>query len=117
MSKRRNIFPGAAASALLASAVSVSTPVLASETGAFIGGVFASKVMNNMQRRTAAEEAQAYNSAPAAQPVQQAAPAAAPAPAAQTPQQKLDELDKLAAGGYITPEEYKAKKQAILDSM
>ena len=43
--------------------------------------------------------------------------APAPAPAAQTPQQKLDQLDKLAAGGYITPEEYKAKKKAILDSM
>ena len=28
-----------------------------------------------------------------------------------------EELDKLAAGGYITPEEYKAKKKAILDSM
>jgi len=24
---------------------------------------------------------------------------------------------KLAAGGYITPEEYKAKKQAIIDAM
>jgi hypothetical protein len=26
-------------------------------------------------------------------------------------------LDKLAAGGYITPAEYKKKKQAIVDSM
>ena len=55
----------------------------------------------------------AYNSSRAAQPVQQAAPA----PAAQTTQQKLDQLDKLAAGGYITKDEYKAKKKAILDSM
>ena len=101
MSKQRHIVH-AAASVLLASAVSVGTPALASEAGAFIGGVFASKVMNNMQRRTAAEEAQAYSSAPAAQPVQQAAPAPAPAPAAQTPQQKLDQLDKLKA----TPAEY-----------
>ena len=47
--------------------------------------------------------------------VQQAAPAA---PAAKpTAQQKLDQLNKLAAGGYITPEEYKAKKKAILDNM
>ena len=36
---------------------------------------------------------------------------------AKTTQQKLDELDKLAAGGYITPDEYKAKKQQILDGM
>ena len=52
--------------------------------------------------------------------VQQAAPAPAPAPAPAakpTTQQRLDELDKLAAGGYITPQEYKAKKKAILDSM
>jgi voltage-gated potassium channel len=28
-------------------------------------------------------------------------------------QQRLDQLDKLAAGGYIAPEEYKAKKKAI----
>ena len=114
MSKQRHIVH-AAASVLLASAVSVGTPALASEAGAFIGGVFASKVVNNMERRTRAEEAQTYSAPPAAQPVQQAAPA--PAPAAQTPQQKLDQLDKLAAGGYITPEEYKTKKQAILDGM
>ena len=34
-----------------------------------------------------------------------------------TGQQKLDQLNKLAAGGYITPEEYKAKKKQILDNM
>ena len=32
----------------------------------------------------------------------------------ETTQQKLDELDKLATGGYITPEEYKAKRKAIM---
>jgi hypothetical protein len=33
--------------------------------------------------------------------------------------QKLTQqrIDKLAAGGYITPEEYKKKKQAVIDSM
>jgi len=34
-----------------------------------------------------------------------------------TTQQKLAQLDKLAAGGYITPEEYKASDKAIIDSM
>jgi hypothetical protein len=34
-----------------------------------------------------------------------------------TTKQRLDQLDKLAAGGYISPEEYKAKKKAILDSL
>jgi hypothetical protein len=43
-----------------------------------------------------------------------------PAPAASssmTPEQRIQQLDKLAAGGYITPAEYKAKKKAILDSL
>jgi len=34
-----------------------------------------------------------------------------------TPEQRMQQLDKLAAGGYITPAEYKAKKKAILDSL
>ena len=43
---------------------------------------------------------------------------AAPAPAAApTAQSRIDQLNKLAAGGYITPQEYKAKKKSILDGM
>ncbi|MEN8803850.1 MAG: SHOCT domain-containing protein [Thiogranum sp.] len=34
-----------------------------------------------------------------------------------TPEQRIQQLDKLAAGGFITPAEYKAKKKAILDSL
>jgi hypothetical protein len=67
------------------------------------------KVISNMSRRTEAEEQQAANSSG------QAAPA--PAPAAQSPEQRISQLDKLAAGGYITPEEYKAKKKSIIDGM
>ena len=93
--------------ALLITSLSLSMPALASEAGAFIGGVLATKVVSNMNRQTQAQEQQAYNSSRQA----------APAPAAQTPQQRLDQLDKLAAGGYITPEEYKAKKKSIIDSM
>ncbi|MEN8761999.1 MAG: hypothetical protein ABF290_06145 [Thiogranum sp.] len=117
MSKQRNIILSAAAGILIPAALTISTPAQSSEAGAFIGGVAASRIMGNMRRRTEAEEVQAYNSSRAAQPVQQAAPAPAPAPAADTTKQKLDQLDKLAAGGYITPQEYKAKKKAILDAM
>lgn len=99
-------------SSLIITALTISTPVYSRDAGAFIGGVVTAKVLGNMKRRTAAEEEQAANSA---QPVQQAAPA--PAPAGQTTQQKLDQLDKLAAGGYITADQYKAKKQSIIDSM
>ena len=94
--------------------IGLSTPVQAGNAGAFIGGAVTAKVLSNMSRRTEAEEQQAANSSRQAAP---AAAAPAPAPAAQTPQQRLDQLDKLAAGGYITPEEYKAKKKAIVDSM
>jgi hypothetical protein len=88
---------------------------------AFLGGMVAGHVLGGMVRRsrirTAAAVHEAYD-----QPrtVQQAAlaPAPAPAPAAKpTAQQRIQQLDKLAAGGYITPQEYKAKKKAILDSI
>ncbi|MGB5716033.1 MAG: hypothetical protein WBN81_02965 [Gammaproteobacteria bacterium] len=91
-----------------------SLPLYADNAGAFIGGVAAARIGDNMRRRTAAEEQQA--AAAQAQPVQQAAPVHS-APAQQTAEQRIAELDKLAAGGYITPEEYKKKKQAIIDSM
>lgn len=91
----------------------------ADKAGAFIGGVMAAKIGQNMRERTRAEQQQAYYAQQQAQAAQQArsAPQAAPAPQQQSPQQRLDQLDKLAAGGYITPDEYKAKKQQILDSM
>jgi hypothetical protein len=89
----------------------VSTPVLADGAGAFIGGVLATKVVGNMRDRTEAEQEQAeYARQSAAQPVPQA-------PAQKSPEQRIAELDKLAAGGYITKEEYKRKKQAIIDGM
>ena len=110
MSIRTNKFTYAFAM-LLATSLTLGTPAQANKTGAFIGGMLTAKVVNNMSRRTEAEEQQAANSS------RQAAPAPAPAPAAQTPEQRIAQLDKLAAGGYITPAEYKAKKKSILDSM
>lgn len=103
------------ASVLLSTSLVISPVVVAGNAGAFLGGMVTSKVLTNMHQRTQAEQQQAYyaqqNAQQNAQPVQQAAPA----PAAQTQQQKLDQLDKLAAGGYVTPDEYKARKKAIID--
>jgi hypothetical protein len=49
---------------------------------------------------------------------QSTAPAPAPAaPAPMTAEQKIQQLNTLAAGGYITPQEYKTEKQAILNSI
>jgi hypothetical protein len=94
----------------------VSVPAFAgSKTGAFIGGVAAARVGQNMRARTQAEQEQAYYAQQQAQrPVQQAAPSSG---GSQSAESRIKELDKLAAGGYITPDEYKKKKQAILDSM
>lgn len=52
------------------------------------------------------------------QPKQSTAPAAPAVPAApMTAEQKIQQLNTLAAGGYITPQEYKTEKQAILNSI
>jgi len=48
------------------------------------------------------------------QPKQSTAPATA---APMTAEQKIQQLNTLAAGGYITPQEYKTEKQAILNSI
>jgi hypothetical protein len=78
------------------------------------GGLLAGHMLTRMHMR---REAAVYSAGE-----MQGASAAAPRPAAapsstMTPEQKIDQLNKLAAGGYITPAEYKAKKQAILNSL
>jgi len=90
----------------------ITTPALADGAGAFLGGVFATKLLGNMSARTDAEQQQAAATSQMAAQQQ-----AVPAHRSKSPEQRIDELDKLAAGGYITPAEYKAKKQKILDSM
>ena len=111
MSIRNKMTLAAVAAVIGTAAVGTSLPVYADNAGAFIGGVFATKLIGNMRDQTEAQQQQAA----AAQ--QQAARPVQSAPAQKSPQARIAELDKLAAGGYITPEEYKTKKQAILDSM
>lgn len=95
-----------------------NTEARANDAGAFVGGMVAAHVLGNAVRRdqvrTAAEVDQANSARQIAAQNQKAQPAAA---ASQTPQQRIAQLDKLAAGGYITPAEYKAKKKAIVDGM
>jgi hypothetical protein len=95
------------------------TEAQASKGAAFLGGMVAGRVLTGAaarsERRTRAEESQAYSQQ---QSSQRAAPAPAPAPAAKpTAESRIKQLDKLAAGGYITPAEYKTKKKAILAEM
>jgi hypothetical protein len=93
------------------------TEAQADKGAAFLGGMVAGRVLTGAaarsERRTRAEESQAYSQQ---QSSQRAAPAPAPA-AKPTAESRIKQLDKLAAGGYITPEEYKTKKKAILAEM
>jgi hypothetical protein len=117
MSPRRKLTQGAILGILTTAAFTFSVPAQASDAGAFLGGMVTSRILGSIHRSTVAQEQQAQAAqAQAAAAQQRPVPQAAPAPK-QSAQQKLQELDKLAAGGYITPAEYKAKKQAILDSM
>ena len=100
------------------------TEARASEGAAFLGGMVAGHIVGGAVRRSKIRTAAAVQAAnqPKTQTVYVQQPAtttsAQPAPAAKpSAEDRLKELDKLAAGGYITPEEYKAKKKAILDSM
>ena len=85
--------------------------------GAFVGGMIGGHVltraMDNDRRRTEAAERQAYQQQQP-QVVYQQAPAGS---GGKSTEQKLDELDSLAAKGYINESEYKARRQSILDSM
>ena len=105
---------------------SLISALLVSETEAhsgwgtpFIGGLIAGHVLSNMayQRReqTQAMQSMAYGGGGGygyAQP--QPYYAAPPQP---SPQQQLNTLDQLAAGGYITPQQYQERRQAILNGM
>ena len=87
----------------------VYTVARAGGAGAFFGGMMVGHIVGGaIQRdkeRTAAATTPTYV-------VQQ--PAYAPQ---LTAEQRLHQLDKLAAGGYITKEEYKTRRKAILDSL
>ena len=90
---------------------------LAGKGGAFVGGMVAghvvTRVMDNSERRTRAAEYQAYNQQPQVV-YQQAPPASSGGGSAE---QRLQQLDSLAAKGYISQSEYQRRRQGILDSL
>lgn len=118
MSTRRKLTQGAVLCILTTGALALSVPAQASDAGAFLGGMVTSRVLGSLHRSAQAQEQQAQAAQAQAAAAQRPVPqVAAPAPTQSSPTQKIQQLDKLAAGGYITPEEYKAKKKAILDSL
>ena len=120
---RRSINQGKVMAITLVTAITtagLNPEAQAGKGGAFVGGMVAGHVLTNMsqrdERRTRAQEQMATQQQ---QPVYvQQQPAAAPAASSsQSTEDKLNQLDKLAAGGYITKAEYKRRRQAILDGM
>ena len=99
----------------------LSPEVQAGKGGAFVGGMVAGHVLTNMsnrdERRTRAQEQMATQQQPVYVQQQPAAAPASSGSSAQSTEEKLNQLDKLAAGGYITKAEYKRRRQAILDGM
>ena len=97
----------------------------ASSGAAFVGGMLAGHIVSGAVQRdkeqTAAMNEMAYGQPKSSTVYVQQQPAttqSAPAPAAQpSAEERINQLDKLAANGYITPAEYKAKKQAIIDGL
>ena len=96
--------------------------VQANAGAAFLGGMVAGHVVGGAIRRSKIRTAAAVESA--SQPkttetvyVQQPAPATSAQVKTTSTEQKLNQLDKLAADGYITKEEYKTRRKAVLDSM
>jgi ABC-type sugar transport system substrate-binding protein len=111
MFERNGVLLSMVACAASAGLLAFSAPARADGAGWFLGGMVTSKVLSNAERRTQAQEAQAYRPAP--QPVQQVQAQ----PARPSKETQLQELDRLASGGYITPQEYKERRQAILSGM
>jgi len=108
----------AALCAACAGTVAFSASAQASDSaGWFLGGMLAARLGSAIKQSVEAQKEQA-----AAMQQQNAMRMAPPPPPPQVqipqpPQQKLQELDALAAGGYITPQEYKARRKAIIDSL
>ena len=101
--------------------IPISQPARANG-GHFVGGLVAGHVITNMasrsERRTQAAEYQAY-SQPATTTQQAPASQTAAQPQSSSPsaKERLSTLDQLAAGGYISKEEYQRRRQAIIDSL
>jgi hypothetical protein len=111
---------------LVPGTIIIPAPTAAHDAGvAFLGGLIGGHILTNMARRSE-EQTQALQTMAYEQPptVVQAAPAPQPAPAAASAsssapsiEQKLNTLDQLAAQGYITKQEYQARRQALLNTL
>ena len=80
--------------------------------GGALGGYALGTLVANSRQRTE----NVYEPAPA--PAYYGpAPTYAPVPSSSTIEAQLNQLDKLAAAGYITPQEYQTRRNAILNEL
>jgi hypothetical protein len=101
----------------LTGAAGTSGTARAGSGAAFLGGMVAGHVVGGFVRRDRAKTAAAVNQS-YSQPTTVVVKETAPAPSAsKSVEQRLSELDDLAKKGIITKDEYKARRQAILDSL
>ncbi len=97
------------------------TPADAGEGGAFVGGLLAGHVITNManqqERQTRAAERQADMQQQQLQQQQLQQQQQAAQKSEPTVEERLNTLDKLAANGMITKEEYQRRRKAIIDGI
>lgn len=107
----RNTIASASLSCVVGmTALGITLPAAADDAGAFIGGVFATKLIGGMRARNEAEQRQAAAA-------EQMAAQQRAAPAASSAEQQLSQLKSMKDKGLITTQEYNQKKKQILDSM
>jgi hypothetical protein len=91
-------------------------PPVQADGGAFIGGMIAGHIVGGAVRRDRIKTAAAVEAASQPKTTETVYVQHSKSSTTST-EQKLGQLDKLAADGYITKEEYKARRKALLDSM
>ncbi|MDG4591054.1 MAG: hypothetical protein P9C36_00320 [Defluviicoccus sp.] len=83
----------------------------------FLGGIMAGRILTNMQNQRAQQTRAMQEMAGEGGGTAGHSRPASHSPAQLSSQERLQQLDQLAAGGYITPQEYKARREAILNGM
>jgi hypothetical protein len=82
-----------------------------------VGGALGGYALGTLVADSKPRTEKVYEPAPVAAPVYYSAPAYVPMTSTASIEAQLNQLDKLAAGGYITPAEYESRRKAILNEM
>lgn len=80
-----------------------------------VGGALGGYALGTLVANSKPVTEKVYESAPS--PVYYSAPAYVPMTSTASIEAQLNQLDRLAAGGYITPAEYQSRRKAVLNEM